>query len=78
MFSSNAAYNQKPRFIFSFCRNFNEKRVLPERLGLDKVDTMFLQVSLTFSFVILEYEHGIENIPLLGDVQGCVFLASNF
>ena len=76
MLAFDTAYYEKPGFIRSFCRNFDNIRIIPEFLGLDEVDPMFFEVSLTFSLVELEHIHGIENIPFLICMQ--VFLVIFF
>ena len=56
---------QETRLIRSSCRNLNKIRIIPKRLGFDKIDAMLFQIALTFSFIVFKRMHGIENIPLL-------------
>jgi|GEM_PF-3155665 len=55
---------QETFFIRGSCWYFNKIRVIPERLGLDKIDTMLFQIALAFPFIVFKRVHNIKNIPL--------------
>jgi len=61
--------HQVSRFIFNFCRDFQQSGIVPQRLSINKINAMLLKVGLTFCFVKLKSDNGIKNIPLLIKMQ---------
>ncbi len=57
MLALNKAYNKKPGLISRASLNFQSIWVVPQFLGGKEVDTVFLQISSAFSFVIFELTH---------------------
>ncbi len=50
-------------FILDLCRNLDSICILPEALGLDKVDPMLVAVCPALVLVKLEFHYGIDIIP---------------
>ena len=63
MYWSNSPDDNKSRFILSFSRDLQKIWVIPKRLSLNKVYSVFFLILSTFFRVKFKLIHGIKNIP---------------
>ena len=60
MFIANLSYYDGPWLILGFCRNLEYIHVFPERLGLNKIDSVSGFVCAVFRLVKLELHIGVK------------------
>jgi hypothetical protein len=63
MLYTHDANQQITRFVICFCRNFQQHRVVSERLRLNEIDAMLGAIGISLCGVKLKVYNGIENIP---------------
>jgi len=76
MFGIDHANDEGSRFILGLCWYLDSVCILPDALGLDKVDPMLVAVCPALVLVKLEFHYGIDIIPNRMAVKGEGVIAS--
>ena len=57
MLCTNASNEKVSRLIFRFSPNLQETRIIPESLGVEKVDTVLLEIRIALFAIELKIQH---------------------